>query len=128
MDVEKEHRIEKTWKPITAGILDIIAGAGGIILILLFMVMLTADGKYIVDILINVPDALVLLIPVLTLALFVLSALSIVGGVPALKRRFWTLALIGSIGDVFCSTFLGIVSIVLTVLLKKICKTGNRLL
>jgi len=116
--------MEKTWKPITAGILNIVAGAL-VIIILFFLIIgillfgiasMTKDG---VNIPMNMPSIGLLGIVILAIPFAALGILSIIGGVFAIKRRIWGLALAGSIGAIFCSTLLGIASTVLTVLSKK---------
>ena len=116
--------MEKTWKPMTAGILNIVAGAGVIIVsffliigILLFSISSTSMNG--MNIPMNMPSIGLLGIAILAIPFSALGILSIIGGVFALKRRIWGLALAGSIGAIFCSSLLGIASIVLTVLSKK---------
>lgn len=69
----------KTWKPIAAGILCLITGVIDVFLALLFP-----------------PNA-------------VFGAISIVGGIHALRRRIWGLALAGSICAFIGSVILGVV-------------------
>jgi len=113
----------KTWRPTVAGILSIVAGAGGVVvwaLIILgaftFLIASGMSGGM------NLPDLPAKLIPVwlslLAIPLMLLSILTIVGGVFALKRKIWGLALAGSIAALFCSTVLGVVAIIFTVLSK----------
>jgi len=75
--------MEKTWKPTAAGILCIIAGAigmiPGILLALLFAFASVGWSRFI-----GAPLIIVAIIP-------------IVGGIYALRRRIWRLALAGSI-------------------------------
>jgi hypothetical protein len=77
--------MEKTWKATVAGILEIIAGVGmiigGIILshiVILFVIFITA------------------------------GAISIIGGICALIRRVWGLALAGAIFSIFGFVILGV--------------------
>ena len=49
----------------------------------------------------------------------ILSILAIVGGICALKRKAWRIALTGSICAALVTWFLGIPAIILTVILKK---------
>lgn len=104
--------MEKTWKPTTAGILSIIAGAIGVIFGLLLAVAGGALG------------ALVgFFFPVLGWVLaggfavpLILGIVAIVGGAYALKRRIWGLALAGSICALFGVWFLGIPAIIFVIL------------
>jgi len=103
----------KTWMPTTAGILDIIAGSLGLILALIFI--------FIAGVMRFVPDIPPYLFPIFTaLALpFALAGiLAIVGGIYALQRKIWGLALAGSIAAFFPSWILGLTAIVLTALSK----------
>jgi len=79
--------MEKTWKPTTAGILSIIAGAlqviGGIVL---------AVAGGIGGLFVGMPWLSAIGAP-----LIVLGVIAIVGGAYALRRRVWGLALAGSI-------------------------------
>lgn len=104
--------MERTWKPTTAGILSIIAGAIGVIL---GLVLALAGGAW---------GALVgFFFPVLGGAIagafavpLILGVVAIVGGAYALKRRFWGLALAGSICALFGVWFLGIPAIIFVIL------------
>lgn len=94
--------MERTWKPTTAGILAIVAGAfqviwgivvaifGGIGAGLMGWGWLGAIGA----------------------PLIVLGIVAIVGGIYALKRRIWGLALAGSICALIGPWFLGIPAII----------------
>ena len=81
-----------TWKPTTGGILSIIAGSIGII---------TAF------------DLLVRHAPVRSILLLLLGIVAIIGGVFALKRKVWGLALTGAICALFnWAGVLGILAII----------------
>ncbi len=56
------------------------------------------------------------LVPFLTVPLVVLSTISILGGLAALERRNWGLALTGSVCSLFFMLVLGIFSIIFVVL------------
>jgi hypothetical protein len=108
----------RTWMPTVAGILSIISGGfgflGSLILLLFFLVYYTASGiaspGYSVA-----PVGAVIITPV-----FILSIVAIVGGIFALKRKIWGVALAGAI----CSFLillvwpLGVASIVLLAISK----------
>ena len=113
----------KTWKPTVAGILDIVAGAGGVIVWALIIVgvfaFLVASGTSGAMHLPVLQSKLIpVLLSVLAIPFMLLSVLSIVGGVFALKRKIWGLALGGSIAALLCSTVLGVVSIIFIALSK----------
>jgi hypothetical protein len=119
----------KTWKPTVAGILAIVAGAGGVIVwtliilgVFIFLIASSSGG-------VNLPILHSKLIPVwvsiLAIPFMALSILAIVGGVFALSRRIWGLALAGSIGALFCSTVLGVVAIIFIALSKDEFEPSN---
>jgi hypothetical protein len=104
---------KETWMPTTAGILDIIAGSCGIIASLVFV--------FVGGILRFVPDVPTFLFPIFTALAVPIAAigiLAIVGGIYALRRKIWGLALAGSIAAFFPSWILGLTAIVLTALSK----------
>ena len=105
--------MEKTWKPTTAGILSIIAGAIGVII----GVIIAALGVVGAGILgsFGLPGlgglgALAMVIPLL------FGIVALVGGVFCLKRQKWGLALAGSICSLFVVWFLGIPAIIFVIM------------
>ena len=110
---------ERTWKPTTAGILSIVAGAGGLI----GGIVVVALGSILGGILGSVPEFLggeEIDITLIIFGLFraigapiiVIGAIAIAGGVFALRRRIWGLALAGAILALFCEPLLGILAII----------------
>jgi hypothetical protein len=108
----------QTWKSIAAGILTIVAGVFGLRglsrLVIISRVHPRTPG--IAPHMFNFIGAFHLPIAII---LGLLGALAIVGGIYALKRKIWGLALAGSIAAIFGSMPLGIAGLVLTVLSKK---------
>ena len=102
--------VKKTWMPTTAGILTIIAGAGnlfaGLIVSLAGSIASWASGFWGLGA-IGVP-------------LIILGIIAIVGGVFALQRKTWWLALVGAIVALMwpCS-LLGILSVIFVCVSKK---------
>ena len=102
--------MEKTWKPTTAGILSIVAGAfsvfGSIVPIMIGIIgcgVLGCLGLACIGGLV----AGLLAVPL------ILGIVAIVGGVYALKRRLWSLALAGAICALFGPWFvLGVLAII----------------
>lgn len=96
----------KTWKPTTAGILSIIAGAmqtiGGIVVA---VVGGTIAGLPTVPIMPRI-------FGIIAIPIIILGILAIVGGIYALKRKVWGLALAGCICSLFGPWFLGIPAII----------------
>jgi hypothetical protein len=83
----------KTWKPTAAGVLSIIAGAIGIITGIVFAVL----GGIIGDIIGTIFGIEWAWLRFLGAPSIVLGIIAIVGGIYALRRRVWGLALAGSI-------------------------------
>jgi hypothetical protein len=84
---EGERQMQKTWKPTAAGILAIIAGA----LQLIFGTLCAAGVGFLGGI-IGIGWLSVICVP-----LILFGIIAIAGGVCALARRIWGLALAGSI-------------------------------
>ena len=96
--------MQNTWKPIVGGILSI---ASGLPLLIIGLGMLFGEyGK-------DAWQALVWFSPFL----IVFGIAPIVGGIFAIRRRRWILALLGSIGGIF-SFYLAIPAIVLIAISK----------
>jgi hypothetical protein len=95
--------MEKTWKPTTAGILALIAGALEVIIGLLF-----AAGVGVLGGILGMGWLSVIFAP-----LIIFGIIAIVGGIYALRRRIWGLAIAGSIcaliGPWFLLGILGII-------------------
>ena len=121
--------MERTWKPTTAGILNMISGAfflfGGITVLGLLsqpkMAMPWANYAMYSMGLGGTPSTsfVTTFIVTLGMALVVPGVVSILGGIYSMKRSVWGLALAGSVSTFISSIFLGIPAIVLTALSKK---------
>jgi hypothetical protein len=114
--------MEKTWMPKVAGILDIVAGAFGLFIILIWALWFAAFSFFMRSDTAefhHFPMSLMAII-FIPMAIFMLAAgiLAIVGGVYALRRKKWGLALAGSIGALFGSSPLGVAAIIFTALSK----------
>ena len=103
--------MEKSWKTLTAGILDIISGVG-----MMFVCFWLTVVGIILEILQNVPQWVPGLLFALAILLVIVAIVAVVGGILAIKRRAWSMALAGSIAAFFCCFIFGIVAIVLTAL------------
>ena len=125
--------MEATWKPIVAGILNIITGIINLFGMFVVIGLLTAFGGGILSI-IRIADMMpiwlsgmvhgVLIITAILLA--VLSSLPLIGGVYAIQRKAWSLALTGSVVAILSIPPLGIVSTVLVSLSKNEFTTYDR--
>lgn len=107
-----------TWKPTVAGILEIVAGALQLVTgvaVVLFAGLLAGGMSFE-----GVPGALLVvplpLIGGVGLPLLLLGVVSIIGGISAVQRKRWGLALAGGICALVYSTLLGVLSIVFVVL------------
>lgn len=116
----------KTWKPTTAGILNIITGAFNILgaIGLIIAIVVISGGAYAMQL---IPPADVPFIaPMINTILIILlvitiiqAVLPIVGGVFALQRRKWGWALAGSIIAILGMLPLGIASTIFVSLAKE---------
>ena len=109
--------LQTTWRPTTAGILNIISGAINIFSVIGLIIVITVIDTW--TFLLDVVPAEDLpfiesLINTILIAYLVLSIFHvifpIVGGVFALQRKKWGLALAGGIVAIIGSTVFGIVS------------------
>lgn len=135
--------MERTWKPITAGILTIIGGVIGIgrgCFVLALAGLIGKLSTYITEIsdfirewagafipgTVDIPSIITRIISISSTVLIVIGAVSLalgivalVGGIQAIRRRAWGMALAGSILALASSPVLGILSIIFVSLGKK---------
>ena len=113
--------MEKTWMPMTVGILDIVSGGLSFIMLALAAIGVAAfaaiEGIPLPVHMGNTALVLVMLV-IMAVPLLIAEVLAILGGIYVLKRKKWGWALTGSIAAIFCSLVLGIAAIVLTMLSK----------
>jgi hypothetical protein len=104
--------MEKTWKPTTAGILSIVAG----VLNLIVGIALAATDVMLLGPIIGLP-----VLGPIAAVLIVLGIVSLVGGIFAIQRRIWGVALAGAICALFPPPviILGILAIVFVALGKR---------
>lgn len=106
--------MSNTWKPVIAGIMEIIAGGTALIV---------ACGLFIagavVGFVTQMPLWLSTLIPMVAVPLIILGILDIIGGIYALLRKGWGMALAGAIASLVTSPLLGIVALVLVIISRK---------
>jgi len=119
--------MKKTWKPIAAGILNIVAGAlsilgfiGVIIGMTIFVPLSVAVGPGPVPEFGRwlVPGFIETILLIVAVFLLIVGILPIIGGIYALQRKKWGLALAGSILAILGSTPLGISATVFIALAK----------
>ncbi len=109
---------QQTWKPLTAGILIIIDGIFTIFAsfgMFIFSALISAGSTWAdlneVDLGMN-PDSAAIIFLVLAVIVLVLAILEIVGGIFAVKRKLWGLALAGAIAAALPVNLLGILAII----------------
>jgi hypothetical protein len=97
---------EKTWMPTTAGILSIIAGAISVIFCIVVVVLGSTIGAFF-------GFEVVWEWSTFAIPLIILGIIAIVGGIYALRRKIWGLALVGAICALFGPAgILGILAII----------------
>ncbi len=111
--------MEKTWKPTVAGILDIVAGVFSLFGILGLVFFALGVAKFMefggADAFgVFMPGNLTILIWGGVAFLAITGILAVVGGIYALQRKNWGLALTGSIAASLPSSLLGILAIIFT--------------
>ena len=116
--------MEKTWKPTVAGVLNIVAGSVGLVAVIgLIIAIIITGGSYLpgTD---EIPKFVPYLLIGIAVPLAIFSVLSLLGGIYAVQRKVWWLALTGSITAIFASIPLlgglpvGITATILTALSK----------
>lgn len=105
------------WMPLTAGILDLVAGVPALLIGILVAAGFGALGRLIGRL--SGVAGVGVIMGAIGVALIIFALIAIVGGVFALRKRTWGLALAGSIFALFCAWILGIPAIVFTVMGKK---------
>ncbi len=109
--------MQKTWKPTVAGILDIVSGVCGLTGFLFLIIGAIVSG-FIPEITGMPLEFLRWILVAIAIPLALVSILALVGGIYAVQRKMWGLALAGSIAAFFGSSLLGIAAIVLTAISK----------
>ena len=110
--------MERTWKPTAAGILSIIAGVIGAVIGLIVVFLIWLGGAFLEFFLKIASEpyqeipALAWFDPGFLIVILIIVVLSIVGGICALKRRIWGLALAGSICALVPLVIPGILAII----------------
>jgi hypothetical protein len=110
--------MENTWMPKVAGIMDIVAGSFGVILACI-MTLWFAFIFYFIPMGANEFNDFpmrFMSIFMIFWGVFILAAgiIAIVGGIHALRKKRWGLALAGSIAAFFGSSPLGVAAIIFT--------------
>lgn len=110
--------MEKTWMPTVAGILDIVCAAFHLLAVLGLTIAIVATGGVPFCAGVWVPGNVTAILLSIAIPFAIATILALVGGISALQRKNWGLALTGSIAAFFPVGLLGIAAIILTVLSK----------
>ena len=116
--------VSRAWMPVAAGVMSIVAGVMGFIAIAFLMTFVAVFSSEIV------PDLLhslgfwqaglpLTVIGLVSLVMLLLSLMSIIGGIYAIRRKSWGLSLAGAICAIFLSQLLGIIAVVFIAISKK---------
>ncbi|NQT05840.1 MAG: hypothetical protein HQ577_07540 [Dehalococcoidia bacterium] len=115
--------MEATWKPIVAGILNITLGMLNLFGMFMIIGLMVAFGGGILTI-VRIAEFMPLwmsgmaqgILIILAIVLAVSSSLPLIGGIYAIQRKAWGLALAGSIVAILPAVPLGITSTILVAL------------
>lgn len=101
--------MERTWKPVTAGILNLVGG----ILTLIAGLSLLLGASFVATFYtgLGMPISASML-SAMAIPNVVLGILAVIGGVFCLKRNHWGWALTGSIANVLTAFILGVLAII----------------
>ena len=119
--------VEKTWKPIVAGILNIVGGAlrivGAIVLlmgVMFFIPVVVSVGPGPAPDMPNwmIPGVLSTILIIGLIFLLIVGIIPIIGGIYALQRKKWGLALAGSIVAILGSSVMGILATIFVAMSK----------
>ena len=119
-----ETTAPKTWKPVTAGILNIVAGVLSLLgfLGVIIAIIAVGAGPFMWDYFPGLGPLTVGFIQSILVIVAIFSAivgiLPLLGGIYGVQRKKWGLALAGSIAAIFGSTPLGIASTIFTAISK----------
>ena len=105
--------MKQTWKPTTAGILSIVSGASGVVFGLVIALVGGSAAWYT-----GVPFFVPRIMTLIGAPMVVLGVLALVGGIYAVRRELWGLALAGAIGAFLIppTSILGILAIIFVVM------------
>ena len=104
--------MEKTWMPMVAGILILVSA--GFKLLALLGIMIASFVVIIPVSIIGVTPLVLLLL--ITIPLAIVTILAVVGGIYALQRKKWGMALAGSIVAFLPFSLLGLAAVILVAL------------
>jgi hypothetical protein len=120
---EMETTVKKTWKPTTGGVLNIVSGGCYLlcalgVLIALVVIASVGSAVFLDEMWRELGrqgmglSFLIFILGITSIFFLAIGILSLLGGIYALKRKNWGLALAGSIASFFGSSVLGILAII----------------
>ena len=125
--------METTWKPIVAGVINIVVGVFTLLgMFIISIILVGISGSMFA--LSRVADLIPLWLSsfgqfvtvIIAISLIVFSALPLIGGINSVQRKNWGWALTGSIVAILSSAIFGIASTVLVSLSKNEFEKDNR--
>jgi hypothetical protein len=132
MDIQKAEKQSKgtsqpdpkTWMPVAAGVLSIVAGAMGLIAVAFLITFGATFGAEIArEVLKSVgfwqSGMPLTIIGLISIPLIIINAVAIIGGIYALQRKIWGLALTGAICAILPAQVFGIIAVVFIAVSKK---------
>ena len=112
--------MEKTWMPTVGGTLNIISGVANILIGILYLTVIMVSGavdQFYPD---SEEETILIIFVVFFVILIATGIVAIIGGIKALNRNSWRLALAGAIlSGILFTWFLGIPSIIFLSLSRK---------
>jgi len=122
--VDDPQSVSMTWMPTAAGVMSIVSGAMGLIAIAFLMTFAAVFGPEIAkDVLHSIgfwqAGIPLTIIGLVSLIILLLSLTSIIGGIYAIRRKSWGLALAGAICAIFPAQVLGIISVIFIAISQK---------
>ncbi|MDD5190587.1 MAG: hypothetical protein PHE50_06045, partial [Dehalococcoidales bacterium] len=109
--------MKKTWKPQTAGILTIVSGVIGLLAsfgMLIAIAAVGSAGHWVNDWNGYYEPNVLAILWTIGIPMFLSSVVALVGGIFAVQRKFWGMALAGSIAAFFPTFVLGLLAVIFT--------------
>jgi hypothetical protein len=108
--LKRRRQMEKTWKPMVGGILNIVTGAFALLSVIGLFIGIVVIGSELVGP--EVPDFITIVLWIILIPYFIIGALALIGGIYSLQRKTWGLALAGAVASTVYWFFVGIPTIV----------------
>jgi len=121
---ETPETIRQTWMPTAAGVLSIVSGALGLIGIAFLIAFGATFGEEIARDVLKSIGFLQSVMPLriigfISIPLFIISIVAIIGGIYTIQRKAWELALAGAICAIVPAQLMGVLSVVFVAMSKK---------